>query len=320
MAYDRDSFLAGVAAGRNMMSWPAMDEAGTSVFAFTVQTSDANTAYRFYLTASAGGSCKILWGDGQFITQYWENNTPAIMSHTYSLPGRYRIQIFGPIDLVVDDSPALLYSIDTIIPFPSTNRESSVFDAFSVPALGGENVVYVPPGVFTEYARRGAQVKSVQYMFSGSRHLNALPDGLFSGLTITEEMSMLFAGCSFANIPANIFADTDVSRVKTAINMFSGMDNLRIIPPGILDGFLSLRNARNMFYYCTNLQSVPDDLFSKCSSITDFRNAFSFCSGITSSVPRLWETHPNANGQECFTGCVNAANWNEIPASWGGPA
>ena len=47
-----------------------------------------------------------------------------------------------------------------------------------------------------------------------------------------------------------------------------------------------------------------------------FIETFYGCSGITSEVPELWISHPDATGTYCYMRCTNAANYADIPADW----
>ena len=75
------------------------------------------------------------------------------------------------------------------------------------------------------------------------------------------------------------------------------------------------------FYYCSKLTSIPTGLFDNCPNVTSFSYCFNGCSGVIGSLPPLWIFYyeKNATKSRCLAGCINASNWEEVPASWGGP-
>lgn len=75
----------------------------------------------------------------------------------------------------------------------------------------------------------------------------------------------------------------------------------------------TVTSANSSFINALNLTYVGE--FS-LPNANFFNTTFSGCSGITSNLPRIWETNPDASHTGTFTGCVNALNYAEIPDDW----
>lgn len=110
---------------------------------------------------------------------------------------------------------------------------------------------------------------------------------------------------------------------------FNHCESLTSIPNGLFD-YIKCYSFVDTFYQCTNIEYVPADLFDICtpagSTNVMFASCFYNCNGITSSVPELWNkgyTPPREWAfhafDDCFYGCTNADNWEDIPSPWRGP-
>jgi hypothetical protein len=72
----------------------------------------------------------------------------------------------------------------------------------------------------------------------------------------------------------------------------------------------------NTFKNCSGLTGIPLGLFTNNTLVTNFTGTFNGATGITSAVPKLWNTHPGAEHNNCFRDVVNASNYGVIPADW----
>lgn len=47
-----------------------------------------------------------------------------------------------------------------------------------------------------------------------------------------------------------------------------------------------------------------------------------YCSKVITPLPEFWKWYygKTVNSSSCFDGCTAAANWSEVPKSWGGTA
>lgn len=342
--YDEKSFLAGIAVGRNMKSWPRMEAPKQSVFAIVVNILSDNLKYIFNISVPSGETCLVHWGDGQT-----QRISSGPIEHNYAQAGMYRVLAVGSIEYILLGAFYRYqeYKIDTIMPL-STEHTGNIYIP-SVLAIEPYGLVSVPEGYLANYARHDVYLAGAGDIFNNCESLRKIPDALFSGIKLAEDEyrhglygafiecysleaipQNLFSGAdtsgitniarlfyrayNIAAIPTGLFDGADFSNITNAERAFAGNNIYTSIPAGLLDGFTSLESAEGMFEL-TQIESIPDGLFANCP-VTNFKRTFYNCQHITGSVPRLWETHPNADGTECFLGCTNASNYADIPASW----
>lgn len=304
MPYDKLSFLSGVAVGRNMESWPAFDGSDALVFIVKIDSVLTSMRYRFLTHLESG---VIDWGDGiveQVQQQRWLYNT-----HVYSDPGVYVIQVTGTLlgvswgQATTEKDPTCLVSVNTPIPDIPENRLPYVVDAIysSSPLFQGcSNLAYIHPQLFKAYTREGVTFCTRSNMFGQCKNLKTVPAKLFhnvhfrgltsGGTLIRPDLQAYFTGCT----------------------------SLKSVPDGLFDNpwLEDCYNIQSLFAGCSALEDFPDDLFSGMLDVTNCVQAFENCKSITKRVPELWNSYPNANGTQCFRGCINAENYEDIPAEW----
>ena len=128
---------------------------------------------------------------------------------------------------------------------------------------------------------------SGQHIFRDCLRLEKIPSTLFYNLKSRTNFNNCFRNAIFINIPSKLF-DSNINALSFDYCFFN-------------DEFTTF---------------VPQDLFIKNINANSFKYCFFGCRSIVSPVPELWITHPNANGQGCYYGCINAANYSSIPSSW----
>lgn len=362
MAYDKASFLAGLAVGRNMESWPAMK--GENVFKFTVRV-PAGLYYSPWMVFDG----TIYWGDGTSSTydnipsNYEESEAfRGRTSHSYSVAGLYQISLVGTLLdwSIIQNATSLIYSdelvsIDT--PFPRSMSEKTFLTGI---CYGCRSLVKLPPKLF----KNCPALKNLASFCWRCSALQELPDKLFSGCMNVTNVNRFFMSCDLAEIPSDLFAQ--MTEVENASGMISYNRRIRDIPHGLLDPLHNLKYPiglnsmginsiptgffancpdievfdnlcydspvtdipADIFYYTpiaysfrytfaqTAITDIPSGLFSRCPLASDFSSCFEGCVGIYGEVPKLWERFPDANGNDCFYGCVNALNYDEIPDGW----
>lgn len=77
------------------------------------------------------------------------------------------------------------------------------------------------------------------------------------------------------------------------------------------------------FSGCASLTTIPQGLFDNCTNVTNFSGCFGDCASLTSALPDVWnkDKFPKVtDGAEYAYGCTKAANYNEVPSDFGGPA
>lgn len=114
----------------------------------------------------------------------------------------------------------------------------------------------------------------------------------------------------------NNFGDTTLAGIDNVSSAFDGTE-IKSIPEGYLDSLTpGVRYFRSYFARCANLEEVPENLFDFVQTSSPvFEYAFLDCPSLK-HAPALWEYFPNAIGTNCFTGCDQVDNWNDIPDSW----
>lgn len=350
MAYDRDSFLAGVAAGRNMKSWPALEKTGESVFIFTVNMhgipgTTVESVYRQISTVFVG---HVYWGDDtdedwDGINNERQRNT---LYHVYHVSGEYTEYTiilhgliysisFAPYRQSASFVPNPVKSILTPLPPLPDVSHPPYHLSFTWMFEYCEQLVSLPNGLFDNYAVPGVYVADLYRMFYECSSLPALPDKLFASIQFEQygaetsggitrpalDATELCYGCkSLTSIPGNLFGGNESAALITNLRQAFSRTGLTRIPDGVFNKLSGLRHAYAIFYGDSGVPSqiayVPAQLFDNCTALEDIDLGFSGCRKITSNVPPLWESHPDISHRSCFYGCTNAANYGDIPADW----
>ncbi len=250
-----------------------------------------------------------------------------------------------------------LVRLHTPIPLTAamiTEHPETLRQAFNI---FGPKIVEIDSDLLNAQRNRGEVVFQLDSMFSGCRSLEIVPDDLFEGIDFSlyegsygrPPIQSMFSGCTSLTKIGNIFSNPCFRGVIAVTNIFHDCESLTDIPGDLFSEMVNLRGAGGAFENCKSLRTIPEDLFSYSNSLytfvdcfhgcdnlasipdslfdniidsedLNFRNCFDGCSGITGSVPDLWNRFPLCTKHEwCFYDCVNAANYEEIPYSWGGP-
>ena len=161
--------------------------------------------------------------------------------------------------------------------------------------------------------------------------------------TLRIRLYNVFENCtSLHSISSDIFADNiDALSAFTVFSLnalFKGCSELTDIPDGL---FSPLQHCHfdHTFENCSSLQSLPakeafiNPVFwafyiqgqsgydgTSISECLSFTECFAGCSEIVSIVPDFWNITSTGGykpiGDQCFSGCTNAANYAEIPDDW----
>lgn len=317
--YDRDSFIAGLAVGRTL--WKPLIKI-PQTFSFTISNAGYIPQQKFefeiYMIRLQG---RIYWGDGTHDDFndlgpgfYWRprkkysDYTDVTQVYTITIVGEiYEIQFVRN-----TSDPAYLVGVNT--PLPSTLITArNLFRYCRHLDLNG-----LSPLLFSLCS----QVKDFSYCFyyangNPSNYFD-IPEGFFDNCEMAEDFTECFREAYVGTIPGGLF--NHCGNIKNVSGCF---ENARIteIPEGLFDNCTDILDASFCFFGCTRLQSIPAGIFAHNPSIMSFQYTFGYCyPGLTSDVPLLWDSHPDADGTECFEYCRNAGNYNDIPESWGGPA
>lgn len=327
MPYHKESFLAGIAVGRNMKSWPALEDFYEKTFAFVLRADRLET-YMTYTFGDLIFEGTIDWGDGS-TSEVTKNESHP--SHTYTNNGNYIVRMMGDLwgikfssfsmkdtsgkmpMLVINPLPA--YPLDK--PLPYFVGVINIIGTFAY----CPNLYLVPDNVFRRYKIPEIEVISGS-LFRYDESLLRIPSELYKGLLFSSNSPSLtfdFDGCrSVTEIPDDLYDNDDLIGKAVSLDGAFRECGITEIPEDLLDKCRGAVTVGDMFLG-TPIESIPSGLFSGLNDIVSFENTFLGCSLINSDVPALWVEHPNASGSRCFEGCTNATNWSSIPQSWGGP-
>ena len=172
--------------------------------------------------------------------------------------------------------------------------------------------------------------------FSDCVSLTSLPDGLFAKNTKVKSFSGCFSGCTaLKEIPYGLF-DTN-TEVTSFTRTFSGCTALKSAPKLLFAKNLLATNFFQCFKGCTSMclnEHIFCEVnpFNKSSRFADKTMNFSSCfenccsdSSIEATTggraPSLWEYTMGTESiyANCFSGCTNASNYENVPPEWGGP-
>jgi hypothetical protein len=341
--YDTESFLAGVAVGRNMESWPAMQ--GISVFKFTVQVSAGLFQGPWVVFDGT-----ISWGDGRsddfdnIPANYTENESYRNqISHSYAAAGTYQIEMVGRLlDWSTTRSSAILsgnsYLISIDTPFPRSMEHKTYLTAC---CYYSSALVKLPAKPF----RHLHQLQRIYRFCYRCSSLQALPPRLFEGCKSLTDVRQAFMNCDIRSVPADLFAGSPA--IETAAGVMSYNSHLTEIPAGLLDPLQNLKTAPgfnslgittlpeylfvncpdidtfdNLCYSSTSFREIPADLFSYNPGATSFQGAFGR-TAIEEIPADLFDDCPLAsNFRQCFADCTSLTGavpelWVQFPAADG---
>lgn len=343
MVYDKPSFLAGMAVGRNMESWPAMK--GENVFRFTI-TTDGSTFYTPWMVFAG----TIYWGDGtsstynNIPTNYYESEAfRGRTYHTYTEDGVYQITLIGTLldwsvrrssaDLAYSD---YLISIDT--PFPRSMKDKTFL---ALACYGCRSLIKLPPKLF----KNCPMLQNLYAFCWRCSSLDEIPEKLFWGCGNVTNVSRFFMSCDLTGVPADLFAQ--MTAVENAAGMISYNRRITEIPQGLIDPLEELQNAfglnsigistipegffanqpylENFDYLCnesTFLNEIPEDLFFYAPGAKSFEYAFAG-TAITKIPTGLFRRNSMAeNFESCFRDCTLLTGaapelWERFPTANG---
>lgn len=311
MPYDKQSFLAGVAAGRNMESWPAFIGGRNKVFSFTINTSYHVTDtrhYEFICSTDGSDSVYVYWGDGTSLEEFSGIATRA--KHDYGSPGVYTITIFGELYSIGDFAFCPTFYENCLLSVNSPLPIKPGIGAGAVLQLGGyfadcSNLTYVHENVFEAYADTLFSSCLITSMFLRCESLEEIPSTVFYGLPPCNSIRSIFQGClALTEIPDGLFNSTIFDDIISMESAFLGCSSIQDIPSSLCSRFLNCTNFSRAFQGCTSLTSVGD-LFEYCVSGSDFSHVFESCQNLESI------------GSDMFSGCVSALTFEAAFANCG---
>ena len=301
MAYDKQSFLAGVAVGRNMRSMPIREHTeAPNVFRFTLWIDQTQTSRNFTCVINLTG--KISWGDGQE-TELTASGTGIWYTHTYLTDGVFHVTIIGDLYALGFTSGAsytqnpTLITVDT--PYPPLPASLSRPRYFSIGGLfsGCVNLLYVPQNFLQNIANDDVYIDSLDSMFSMCQHMSYLPDGFFSKVKFRGSgvsAANLFYSCSALRaLPSDLFDNEQRIKITSTYRMCKGCTSLRTLPDGLFDNIYGVTTAEGMFSGCTSLTALPRGLLDNFDECTNFAELCSECESLQTIPNGLFANSPN---------------------------
>ena len=313
MSYDEVSFLSGVAVGRNMRSWPMLDQP-EGLFRFSILIREMRdvfghplivpSVYRFAFQ----GAGTVDWGDGS--TTEYGYSTSRAASHSYAEAGLYQVTFDGKLNWIrwsavigsgVDsDSTKALISIDAPLP-EHYSTEALALDCRNM-CLNCTSLVHIPRRLFSRQAASGAYLSDLDYIFTGCSALRQLPPDLFEGIEIrAESMAFAFRFCAIRQIPETLFAG--VTGPMSFEYCFNDCAALTEIPAGLFDNCVGATDFSACFNGCSALTEIPAGLFDSCTNATDFSTCFAGCSSLTTVPAALFANCQAVDLRGVFRNC-----------------
>lgn len=249
----------------------------------TFQTSVGSNLVRL-LSIKNGYDCTIDWGDGT--SQQCPVNGGEVV-HNYSVAKTVVISIYG-----------------RRFGMLGGKKDYDIGEITKISFAGNVNKFEV-----------NNNITSLNSCLSNFKHLITISSELFRHCPKVISFSSIFSlSGRLAEIPATLFHSC--TKAIDFSYCFLWIRGLTSIPPDLFKYCTEVTNFSQCFKWCENLTSIPIDLFDNCTEATSFFECFDDCHHVTGPVPPLWEMFPNADGTMCFWGCVNASNYDEIPANW----
>ena len=302
MPYDRDSFLAGIAVGRNMQSWPEMHGLGKDFFAFTIFTTASALTFGVYIYSFSG---TVYWGDGTSEAAT-TNYLRPYLTHTYANVGVYQIKLIGNIYNLRFNAgySARLLTVDSPFPRPVyADGHSATSISLTEVFDGCSNLINIPKALFQNF--RGVEITGLNNLFRNCISLPAFPNRLFDGLTFSENGSLaaegMFRGCrAVREFPTDIFSNPGFELVVSVRNLFSGCYALKKMPVDKLP-FKSAALFDEFCRYCHSLEELPEGMLEYCTNGTSFDYAFSACLMLADIPDDLFDYCPDLlTAEYCF--------------------
>lgn len=186
---------------------------------------------------------------------------------------------------------------------------------------------YIPENLFASCSL----MQSMYDTFDNCSSLTDIPEKLFACNTELEEINGVFSRCTnISQIPEDLFINN--TKIGSFAALFRECSNLTSIPEGLFRNNIYASSFQSTFYFCYSLEKIPTGLFDNNRKVTDFSLAFYCCDRISGESPysiidgvkyHLYERHLNpdhfvrpASFDDCFWGCDNLIDWEEIDEPW----
>jgi hypothetical protein len=231
-------------------------------------------------------AAQIDWGDGTPV----ETTTADKPTHTYTPGGTYTVNVAG-----------------------------TIWKATAMPSQWTVFLTHVSTWVTT-------QLENMEYLFIGAHGSIYITPSMQVGEQILN-IARLFMLAQISVIPSETFKNLPLLIDAAFMLAESGIGSL---PDGLLSGCPELIDVQGVCRNCTGITGIPSNMFRGSKNITNFSEAFSGCTELKGTTPvdenglRLWERagqpgYPaDITGSNCFLGCTQLDDYDEIPDEWKG--
>ena len=181
--------------------------------------------------------------------------------------------------------PRLLYDCLSLI---SANSLFGQCWNLGKPRVTEEDPYFIDPEFFM-YNSSLENINSIFNMWNGtSKLIGELPEDLFMYCTKLKNMANAFCNTKFTgSVSGSLFRNNK-----------------------------QLVTLSEAFWNASITEITADCLNANHGKITNLNRTFNGCAAATGEAPSLWTTHPSAERAECFRGCTNLSNYDDIPETW----
>ena len=278
-------------------------------FIFTITPNESNQYTIKFPTRYFINPIKVYWGDGT----YESINDTFSITHTYPNQNDYSIEIHsitGKMPIISFNNDTQLKEVNTALLKCYSSKINITINFLNL-FFSCTSLQSIPENLFIN----NPQIEYFNRCFLNCTSLQSIPGNLFINNINASSFDNCFSICtSLQSIPENLFINN--INASNFYVCFGGCTSLQSIPENLFINNINASNFTSCFYHCASLQSIPENLFINNINASNFDLCFYRCSNVTSSVPELWVTHPNATHNQCFSGCTQASNYNDIPEDW----
>lgn len=226
MPYDEKSFLSGLAAGRNVQSWPVANETKGDIVLLM------DFPFNFH-GIIAGTNIDIDWGIDSVLEpsryQHIDDASSGVaISHSYATAGAM-----------------------WLVKFSGNITNFKCYDD-NYPYIWADSGIY---GVLTPMPETMSTLTDCSKMFYGCNRLAIVHPQLFDSLTNVESFELTFGNCHINTIPIGLFRrNTRATNFKQCFK-FSGLSS---VPLDIFDSCPNINDLTECFYGSSITSAVPE--------------------------------------------------------------
>ena len=250
--------------------------------------------------------CEVDWGDGQ--KQKGEIGSGNAIAREY-LPGTYTLKFYGYVENNINGGTVSTYIHDELGIWTRTWRENPAisFDIIQFGRAplqgfhGTKNILDIPK-------------KSKEYLNFSEGKFVTLPNNLLKKYKGYETPK--FINCKeLQTIPNDLFSNAP--QINNFERAFKDCIKLQFIPEKLFEKNKNATNFYGAFSKCKSLHSIPEKLFeNKTNPSFSASYAFFECTGLNYIPTNIFNGIANEGTVGAFYKCINASNYNSIPAAW----